>query len=99
LSSPGLVMLVMGTCHCNSEHVLCVMVKPHCWSSCWLSTLCCAGLMMMNNELAIVGHLVAMSLLAVWQLGCVFDYGNGKEGTCSPGLVMLVMGTCHPLWW
>ena len=32
-----------------------------------------------NNQLVVVCRLVAMSLWATWNLGCVCDYRNGRE--------------------
>ena len=35
---------------------------------------------MTNNQSVVVRHLVATSLWAMWHLGCVCHYGNGREG-------------------
>ena len=41
---------------------------------------CCVTPMTTNNRSVVVRRLVATSLWATWQLGCMCDYGNGREG-------------------
>ena len=82
---PISVLLSHHRCPVTSS---CVVVDP---------SSCCVTPMTTNNQSVVVGRLVATSLWATWHLGCVCDYGSGREGMVPwPRRRVVVVLWCHP---